>query len=63
MNKEKWEDLQIFNPKLAQLREAAPELYEALKEIHLVWEGLDPERRFPHLEEVIIKALAKAKGK
>lgn len=33
MNKKKWEDIQIFNPKLAQLREAAPEMYEALKDI------------------------------
>lgn len=39
------------------------DLYEALKEVNLVWAGLDPNLRFPHLGEVVTKALAKAEGK
>lgn len=42
---------------------ASPDLYEALKEVKLVWPGLDPNIKFPHLNEVIQQALAKAEGK
>ena len=47
----------------AQLIAAAPKLLEACKEIILVWQGLDPDRTFPHLEETITRAIAKAEGK
>lgn len=44
----------------AHLIASAPDMYEALKEIKLVWQELDPDIKFPHLQEVINKALAKA---
>ena len=49
--------------KVGSILIAAPEMYEALKEIKLVWQGLDEDISFPHLQEVIDKALAKAEGK
>ena len=39
---------------------ATEDMYEALKKIRSVWPGLDPDIKFPHLEEVIQQALAKA---
>ena len=46
----------------AHLIAAAPDMYETLREVKLVWAGLDPNIRFPHLQEVIQQALAKAEG-
>jgi len=43
----------------ARLIASAPDLYEALREVKLIWQGLDPNIRFPHLQEVIDKAIAK----
>ena len=52
----------IYNKANAQLLVSAPELYEALKEIKLRWQVLDGDISFPHLEEAMLKALAKAEG-
>ncbi len=41
----------------------ASDLYEALKEVKLVWPGLDPHIKFPHLNETIEQALSKAEKK
>lgn len=46
----------------AHLISASPDLYEALKEVKLVWQGLDPNIKFPHLNEVITQAISKAEG-
>jgi len=43
-----------INPK------AVKGLYEVLTEIKLVWPGLDQDIKFPHLDEVIQRALAEA---
>ena len=55
-------DTEMIEANKDKYREA-PRLYEALKEVKLVWLGLDPDRKFPHLEEVINQAIKAVEGK